>query len=78
MNKFALGPSLPHFGLMLAEVDSVGFKGFVGIILACCGVVIIVLAIFLPVFVAGIYSQIQLTNRLLKQLIKLYGHEPEK
>ena len=63
---------------MLAEVDSLGFKGFVGIILGCCGVVIIVLAIFLPVFVAGIYSQIQLTNRLLKQLIKLYGHEPEK
>ena len=78
MNKFALGSSLPHFGLMLAEVDRVGLGGFIYLVLACCGVVIIITALFLPLFVAGIYSQIQLTNRLLKQLIKLYGHDPEK
>lgn len=51
-------------------------------VLAMCTVVLAIflgiLLILLPVFVLGIYSQIQLTNRLIKQLIKLYGHDPEK
>lgn len=36
------------------------------------------LLILLPVFVFGIYAAVNRTNRLLAQIIRAYGHEPEK
>jgi len=36
-----------------------------------------VLAVLMPWYVYRIASETQKTNKLLRQLIKAYGHEPE-
>lgn len=50
----------------------------VGSVLLIIGLLILaVLAVFMPYFVYRISIETERTNKLLRQLLKAYGHDPE-
>ena len=51
--------------------------GLLGVLLFVGLLVLVALAILMPYFVYRICLQTERTNKLLRQLIKAYGHEPE-
>lgn len=61
---------------LIAEVSQVAIKLTV-MLLALGLIALAVLAILMPWYVYRIASETQKTNKLLRPLIKAYGHEPE-
>lgn len=61
---------------MIAQASEVAM-GLTGILLVLGLIILAVLAILMPWYVYRIASKTQKTNKLLRQLIKAYGHEPE-
>lgn len=61
---------------MIAQASEVAM-GLTGMLLVLGLIILAVLAILMPWYVYRIASETQKTNKLLRQLIKAYGHEPE-
>jgi uncharacterized membrane protein len=61
---------------MIAQASEVAM-GLTGMLLVLGLIILAVLAVLMPWYVYRIASETQKTNKLLRQLIKAYGHEPE-
>lgn len=61
---------------MIAQASEVAM-GLTGMLLVLGLIILAVLAILMPWYVYRIASETQKTNKLLRQMIKAYGHEPE-
>lgn len=61
---------------MIAEVSQVAM-GLTGMLLVLGLIILAVLAVLMPWYVYRIASETQKTNKLLRQLLKVSGHEPE-
>lgn len=65
--------------MILAEVATpTGAEGFFIVPVLFLLLFLAVLALFMPYFVWRISKQTATTNKLLRQIIKAYGHEPEE
>ena len=62
---------------MIAQASEVAM-GLTGMLLVLGLIILAVLAVLMPWYVYRIASETQKTNKLLRQLIKAYGHEPEE
>jgi len=51
--------------------------GLLGVLLLVGLLVLVALAVLMPYFVYRISIETERTNKLLRQLLKAYGHEPE-
>jgi len=51
--------------------------GVLGFLLVLGLIVLVVLAVLMPYFVYRISIETERTNKLLRQLLKAYGHEPD-
>lgn len=61
---------------MIAEVGQVAM-GLTGMLLVLGLIILAVLAVLMPWYVYRIASETQKTNKLLRQLLRASGHEPE-
>lgn len=61
---------------MIAEVSQVAM-GLTGMLFVLGLIVLAVLAILMPWFVYQIAREAEKTNKLLRQMIRTSGHEPE-
>lgn len=61
---------------MIAEVSQVAM-GLTGMVFVLGLIVLAVLAILMPWFVYQIAREAEKTNKLLRQMIRTSGHEPE-
>jgi hypothetical protein len=61
---------------MIAQASEVAM-GLTGMLLVLGLIILAGLAVLMPWYVYRIASETQKTNKLLRQLIKAYGHEPE-
>jgi competence protein ComGC len=52
-------------------------SGVLGFLLVLGLIVLVVLAVLMPYFVYRISIETERTNKLLRQLLKAYGHEPD-
>jgi hypothetical protein len=51
--------------------------GVLGFLLVLGLIILVVLAVLMPYFVYRISIETERTNKLLRQVIRAYGHEPE-